>query len=207
MLMDYLKSNYKEGEPIFTDDIHIDGVNRPNLIQQLKTLSDNGKIIRIEKGIYYMPSKTRFGSSAGPAPETIARYKYISRNGKTDGYYSGNTFANMIGLSTQVPMKKEIVSNNVAAIVKHILIGQQAFVLRKSNVPITNENVRTLQLLELLKNLDDHIDIDRNEAREKLTYFIDKNQITKKGVDQYIREYPDSTFRFYYEMRLDDVLT
>jgi hypothetical protein len=207
MLMDYLKSNYKEGEPIFTDDIHIDGVNRPNLIQQLKTLSDNGKIIRIEKGIYYMPSKTRFGSSAGPAPETIARYKYISRNGKTDGYYSGNTFANMIGISTQVPMKKEIVSNNVAAIVKHILIGQQAFVLRKSNVPITNENVRTLQLLELLKNLDDHIDIDRNEAREKLTYFIDKNQITKKGVDQYIREYPDSTFRFYYEMRLDDVLT
>ena len=207
MLMDYLKSNYKEGEPIFTDDIHIDGVNRPNLIQQLKTLSDNGKIIRIEKGIYYMPSKTRFGSSAGPAPETIARYKYISRNGKTDGYYSGNTFANMIGLSTQVPMKKEIVSNNVAAIVKHILIGQQAFVLRKSNVPITNENVRTLQLLELLKNLDDHIDIDRNEAREKLTYFIDKNQITKKGVDQYIREYPDSTFRYYYEMRLDDVLT
>jgi hypothetical protein len=207
MLMDYLKSNYKEGEPIFTDDIHIDGVNRPNLIQQLKTLSDNGKIIRIEKGIYYMPSKTRFGSSAGPAPETIARYKYISRNGKTDGYYSGNTFANMIGISTQVPMKKEIVSNNVAAIVKHILIGQQAFVLRKSNVPITNENVRTLQLLELLKNLDDHIDIDRNEAREKLTYFIDKNQITKKGVDQYIREYPDSTFRYYYEMRLDDVLT
>ena len=205
--MDYLKSNYKEGEPIFTDDIHIDGVNRPNLIQQLKTLSDNGKIIRIEKGIYYMPSKTRFGSSAGPAPETIARYKYISRNGKTDGYYSGNTFANMIGISTQVPMKKEIVSNNVAAIVKHILIGQQAFVLRKSNVPITNENVRTLQLLELLKNLDDHIDIDRNEAREKLTYFIDKNQITKKGVDQYIREYPDSTFRYYYEMRLDDVLT
>lgn len=207
MLMDYLKSNYKEGEPIFTDDIHIDGVNRPNLIQQLKTLSDNGKIIRIEKGIYYMPSKTRFGSSAGPAPETIARYKYISRNGKTDGYYSGNTFANMIGLSTQVPMKKEIVSNNVAAIVKHILIGQQAFILRKSNVSITNENVRTLQLLELLKNLDDHIDVDCNEAREKLTYFIDKNQITKKGVDQYIREYPDSTFRYYYEMRLDDVLT
>lgn len=207
MLMDYLKNNYKESEPIFTDDIHIEGINRPNLIQQLKTLSDNGKIIRIEKGIYYIPSKTRFGSSAGPDPETIAMYKYISRKGKTEGYYSGNTFANMIGISTQVPMKKEIVSNNVAAIVKHILIGQQAFILRKSNVPITNENVRTLQLLELLKNLDDHIDIDRNEAREKLTYFIDKNQITKKGVDQYIREYPDSTFRFYYEMRLDDVLT
>lgn len=207
MLMDYLRSNYKEGEPIFTDDIHIDGINRPNLIQQLKTLSDNGKIIRIEKGIYYIPAKTRFGSSTGPDPETIAKYKYIVRNGKTDGYYSGNTFANMIGVSMQVPMKKEIVSNNVAAIVKHILIGQQAFILRKSNVPITNENVRTLQLLELLKNLDDHIDVDRDEAREKLTYFIDKNQITKMGVDQYIREYPDSTFRYYYEMRLDDVLT
>ena len=46
MLFDYLIENYTLGEPIFTEDIHIEGMNRPNFIQQLKTLTDNGKIVR-----------------------------------------------------------------------------------------------------------------------------------------------------------------
>lgn len=45
----------------------------------------------------------------------VARYKYVSRGGKVDGFYSGNTFANQLGISTQVPNKVEIVSNNMAA--------------------------------------------------------------------------------------------
>ena len=194
MLFEYLKEHYKDGEPIFLDDIHIEGMRRDNFRQQIKTLADVGKIVRYEKGIYYIPKKTRFSSSAGPTPETVARYKYISRGGKTDGYYSGSTFANIIGLSLQVPMKKEIVSNNIAAIV------------RKTNVPISEDNVKVLQLLELLKNLDSYLDSDYDEAREKIKKYSLANHITRDDVDQYIRRYPDSTFRYYYEMRLDHVL-
>ena len=206
MLFDYLIENYTLGEPIFTEDIHIEGMNRPNFIQQLKTLTDNGKIVRYEKGIYYIPKETRFGRAIGPSPETIAQYKYISRMGKTDGYYSGGTFANLIGISLQVPMKKEIVSNNIAAIVREILIGKQTFIVRRTNVPISAENVHVLQLLELLKNLDSYMDRDYNETREKIEKYTLANSIQKADIDQYIRYYPDSTFRFYYEMRLDDVL-
>lgn len=206
MLFDYLIENYTLGEPIFTEDIHIEGMNRPNFIQQLKTLTDNGKIVRYEKGIYYIPKETRFGRAIGPSPETIAQYKYISRMGKTDGYYSGGTFANLIGISLQVPMKKEIVSNNIAAIVREILIGKQTFIVRRTNVPISAENVHVLQLLELLKNLDSYMDGDYNETREKIEKYTLANSIQKADIDQYIRYYPDSTFRFYYEMRLDDVL-
>ena len=54
MLYDYLVSHYKKGEPIFIEDIHIEGMNRPNFCQQLKTLTDNGKLKRYEKGIYYL---------------------------------------------------------------------------------------------------------------------------------------------------------
>ena len=151
MLYDYLRKKYKDAEPIFIEDINIEGMNRPNFCQQLKTLTDNGKLVRFEKGIYYFPKKTRFSSSTGPSPETIATYKYISRGGKTEGYYSGSTFANLIGISVQVPMKKEIVSNNIAAIVREVSIGKQTFIVRKTNVPISTENVKVLQLLELLK--------------------------------------------------------
>ena len=206
MLLEYLKENYADGEPIFTEDIQIEGMNRSNFIQQLKTLTDNGKLVRYEKGIYYIPRNTRFASSAGPSAETIAKYKYISRQGKTNGYYSGSTFANLIGLSMQVPMKKEIVSNNSAAIVKEISIGKQFFIVRRSKVPVTDENVRVLQLLELLKNLDAYLDEDYESAREKISAYIQASRITKSDVDQYIRLFPDSTFRYYYEMRLDHVL-
>lgn len=49
MLYDYLVSHYKKGEPIFIEDIHIEGMNRPNFCQQLKTLTDNGKLKDMKK--------------------------------------------------------------------------------------------------------------------------------------------------------------
>ena len=52
MLYEYLKKHYDDGEPIFLDDIHIEGMRRDNLRQQIKTLADAGKIVRYEKGIY-----------------------------------------------------------------------------------------------------------------------------------------------------------
>ena len=206
MLFDYLKEHYKPGEPIFTEDIHIKGMNRPNLIQQLKTLTDNKKVGRFEKGIYYIPRRTVFYTFAGPSPETVATYKYIARNGKINGYYSGNTFANLIGVSQQVPMKKEIVSNNIAAIVREVPIGKQKFIVRKSNIKITNENAHVLQLLELLKKLDTYLDGNYDMAREKIKKYAVLTKISKADIDKYIRHFPDSTFRNYYEMRLDNVL-
>lgn len=39
----------------------------------------------------------------------------VFRNGKIEGYYSGYTFANQLGLTTQVPFNIEIVSNSASA--------------------------------------------------------------------------------------------
>lgn len=58
MLYDYLIRQYKAGEPIFCMDIEIDGMSEVNLRQQFKVLADSGKLIRYEKGIYYIPKKT-----------------------------------------------------------------------------------------------------------------------------------------------------
>ena len=58
----------------------------------------------------------------GVNADTVARYKYVSRGGKVDGFYSGNTFANQLGISTQVPNKVEIVSNNMVAKVREVPI-------------------------------------------------------------------------------------
>ena len=41
----------------------------------------------------------------------MAKYRYITRRGKVEGYYSGYTSANQVGMTSQVPVTVEIVSN------------------------------------------------------------------------------------------------
>lgn len=122
MLYEFLKDNYKEAEPIFFSDIVIKGITKSAVNQQLKKLCDEGKLQKYENGIYYLPKKSRLKTNVGVNADTVARYKYVSRGGKVDGFYSGNTFANQLGISTQVPNKVEIVSNNIAAKVREVPI-------------------------------------------------------------------------------------
>ena len=168
MLYEYLKENYKEGEPIFTEDICIEGMSKANLNQQLKGLADKGLIARYDKGIYYLPRDTRLKSAAGPTADEVAKRKYVERGNSVMGYYSGATFANQIGVSLQVPSKVEIVSNNASAIVREIPLGKQRFLVRSTRVPVTKENAPVLQLLDLLRNLDSYLDDDYDSARDKV---------------------------------------
>ena len=67
----------------------------------------------------------------------------------------------------------------------------------------SNDNAKILQILDLLKNLDRYLDCSYDEARKKIKKHSLANHITRESIDKYIRNFPDSTFRFYYEMQLD----
>lgn len=205
MLLDYLVQNYDAGEPIFIADIEIRGISGVNLRQQFKTLTDSGKLARYENGIYYVPKESRLVGGGGPGADTVAYYKYISRRGRITGYYSGHTFANQLGLSVQVPHKVEIVSNNIAAKKREVSIGKRAFIVRKAGTTVTEDNYKALQLLDLLKNLDEYTDDDVCAAK-RLEAYVRRCGLKREDVDKYISNYPDSTFRYFYEMRLDYVL-
>lgn len=206
MLYQYLTDNYKVAEPIFFSDIELKNISKSALSQQLKKLCIEGKLVKYEDGIYYLPKKSRLSGAAGINADMVAKYKYISRKGKIDGFYSGNAFANQIGISTQVPNKVEIVSNNTAAKVREISIGKRSYIVRKANIQVTEENVYVLQMLDLLKNLEMYLDEDYIVAREKFSNFINAHGIQKKDVDLYIRNYPVSVFKYYYELGLDSIL-
>lgn len=64
-----------------------------------------------------------------------------------------------------------------------------------------------LQMLELLKNLDAYLDYSYVEAREKFAEYISIHGITRSDMDLYIRKYPMSIFKYYYELGLDRILT
>lgn len=205
MLYDYIKEHYKETEPIFLSDLLSVNTAELDLNQQLKELCANDLLQQYDDKVYFIPKKTTLNSTVGPNADMVARYRFISKGNNVDGFYAGNTFANQIGISTQVPQVIEIVSNNVSDD-GEVLIGNRRFDIRKPAVPITKENVRVLQMLELLVKLDAYLDCSHEEAREKFREYISVYGITKNDVDLYITKYPLSTFEGFCKLELDKIL-
>ena len=206
MLYNYIKEHYKEAEPIFFSDLEREDITRSALNQQLKKLCEKDLLQKYDTGVYFIPKKTLLNSTIGPNADMVARYRFISKGDNIDGFYGGNSFANQIGITTQVPRVVEIVSNNTNSSDREVRIGNRRFYVRKPIVQITKENVYVLQMLELLKNLDAYLDYSYVEAREKFAEYISIHGITRSDVDLYIRKYPMSTFKYYYELELDYVL-
>ncbi len=206
VLYNYIREHYKEAEPIFFSDLEREDITRSALCQQLKKLCDKGLLVKYDVGVYFIPKKTLLNSTIGPNADMVARYRFISKGNNIDGFYGGNSFANQIGISTQVPQVVEIVSNNTNSSDREVRIGNRRFYVKKPIVQITKENVYVLQMLELLKNLDAYLDYSYEEAREKFAEYISVHGIKRSDVDMYIRKYPVATFKYYYELGLDYVL-
>jgi len=200
MLLDYIKENYKPGEPILLQNIRLD-MKYDNLCQQIKKLVDEGRLCRFMDGVYYLPKKTVSGIPYTLNADTVAELKYLSNKTDSYGCYGGHTLANIMGLSEQVPQVKEIVSNNTSAITRKVKVDKFSYIVRKSPVTITKENVKTVMLLEVLKDLDNLSDshIDTSDC---LKNFISKNKIKKSMVDKLIPCYPLRTYKAIYDMEL-----
>ena len=205
MLYNYIKEHYKEAEPIFLSDLLRTNITESVLNQQLKELCENGLLQQYDEEVYFIPKKSKLNLAVGPNADMVARYRFISKGDNVDGFYAGNTFANQIGISVQVPYVIEIVSNNVADD-GDILIGNRRFVVRKPVVPVTKENVHVLQMLDLLVKLDAYLDCSYEEAKEKFAEYISVCGITKSDVELFIKEYPQSALEYYYELGLNHVL-
>ena len=203
MLLDYITENYKAGEPFLLQNLELD-IKYDNLCQQIKKLVDEGKLFRYMDGVYYLPKETLSGIPYTLSADEVAKVKYVSDNTDSYGCYTGHTLANMMGLSDQVPQIKEIVSNKTSAITRTVKVGKFSFVIRKPAVNITNENVTTVMLLEVLKDFDNLSDT-HVDASECLKKFIVRNKIKKTMVDLLIPNYPLRTYKAIYDMELFNV--
>lgn len=204
MLLEYLQKNYKVNEPIFVSDIDLP-VTGTNLRQMFKVLCDSGQIYRYETGIYYMKGNTRLNGGVSLSASKVARYKYIARKDQVNGYYSGYTFANLLGLTTQVPYTIEIVSNCASAKCREVSVKNQKIMLRRPRTQINKENVDVLQLLDLLKDFEQYVDEDMVAATYIISSYIKKIGMKRSDVDEYITLFPDRVYKYIYEMRLYNV--
>ena len=204
MLLEFLKSKFGPGKPIFTEDAEPLGLSAGNLRQQFKKLVDAGELSRFEPGVYFLPDPNH--EYYPISSNMVAEYKYITDGEEIYGYYSGYTFANQLGLCLQVPYKEEIVTNNTTAIAREVKVGKIPFYIRRAKVAVTKENSNVLQLLDLLKDVEEYTDYCcEEEAPDIIRKHILRNKILRADVDKYIENFPLKTYKYIYDLRLYDV--
>ena len=150
---DYLLDAYGRNEAILSNEIAFQGYSAPWIKKALKSLCDEGKVIRFERGVYYIPEDTPLGPGRLDPRKVIAK-KYICDGNGIIGYFSGLTFLNMLGLSSQMPNVLELYTNNEPSRVREVPVGSQRVLLRRARTAIDSDNAATLSFLELMNFTD-----------------------------------------------------
>lgn len=78
----YIENNYQPNEPIFLSELNIPGMKAVSVRQQMKKLTESGKLKRFDAGIYYIPKKSMFRSGSTLSVDEVIR-KSICQTGET----------------------------------------------------------------------------------------------------------------------------
>lgn len=201
-LYEYLLDNYKENEPIFLVDLQVDGMTRTNVRQQIKKLTDTGKVKRFDNGIYFLPKKTIFKSGSQLAPEKVLECKYLRDKDERCGYVSGLMFFNQMGLTTQVPMMYEVVSNKATSDYRETSLAKSRVIVRKPKVPVTEKNYKALQFLDMLKDVDVYSEVTGKPLQDRLYRYMDDANLSISEMEPYFAYYPDKLYKNLVETRV-----
>lgn len=201
-LYEYLLDNYKENEPIFLVDLQVDGMTRTNVRQQIKKLTDTGKVKRFDNGIYFLPKKTIFKSGSQLAPEKVLECKYLRDKDERCGYVSGLILFNQMGLTTQVPMMYEVVSNKATSDYRETSLAKSRVIVRKPKVPVTEKNYKALQFLDMLKDVDVYSEVTGKPLQDRLYRYMDDANLSISEIEPYFAYYPDKLYKNLVETRV-----
>ena len=197
MIYDYIINNYKNGEPIFLQELPAD--SKGYLRQEMKTLADEGKIERLYNGVYYLPYVTILGTKGRVSIEQYINKKYLNANGRPSGYITGMQLANQYGFTTQNPSCYEVCSNEATTKQRKQKVDGNEIVVYKPVVPITEKNRSTLQFLDLMSVIDKYSELKGDELKKKLRQYVDTVSVNFSIVKRLLPLYPDRVYRNLYE--------
>lgn len=180
MLKTYLMDNYGYNEPIFLSDISIDGVSQNAVRQSVKRLTASGFLERYDNGIYYIPKQGGVLGKSYLDPSMVVMYKYVQNKSERFGYVTGLSFANQLGLTTQMSAVIEVVTNREATNGRSIMVGNQKVRVKKSTIQISETNAELLQLLDGITQAEKYTELTRKETIDILIAYIRKMRFTKE---------------------------
>ena len=198
ILIDYLLNKYGTNKPILTEELSISEISYDNLRKQLSRYNSQGIIEKYSQGVYYIPKETILGRSTLSIDDVINR-KYITNDNDIYGFYSGLSFYNKLGISTQVPFVYEIVTNKEKSRVREITLKNQKIILRKPYVKINKNNYLENQFLDFINNANSN---DLSDNIDVLKKYIKDNNLNKNVILDLITYYPSKTSKKLIESRL-----
>lgn len=198
ILIDYLLNKYGTNKPILTEELVIPEISYDNLRKQLSRYNSQGIIEKYSQGVYYIPKETILGKSTLSINDVIYR-KYISDDNEIYGYFSGLSFYNKLGITTQVPFVYEIVTNKEKSRVRKITLKNKKIILRKPYATINRNNYLEAQFLDFINNANIN---DINDNIDILKKYIKDNNLNKNIILDLITNYPSKTSKRLIESRL-----
>ena len=196
MLYQFLLDNYEKSEPIFLSEIN--GYSKDYVRQEMKRLTDEGKIERLYNGVYYIPYTSILGTEGKVSIKKFIEKRYLSNDDNVYGYYTGITFANMLGFTTQNPACYEICSNAATTKQRKLNVDGVNMIIYKPLVNVTKDNYKELQFLDLMINIDKYSELNSRELIKKLKDYVNDYQINFNIVKEYLGLYPDKVYRNIY---------
>ena len=198
ILIDYLLNKYGINKPILTEELSIPEISYDNLRKLLSRYNSQGIIEKYSQGVYYIPKETILGKSTLSINDVIYR-KYISDDNEIYGYFSGLSFYNKLGITTQVPFVYEIVTNKEKSRVRKITLKNKKIILRKPYATINRNNYLEAQFLEFINNANIN---DINDNIDILKKYINDNNLNKNIILDLIINYPSKTSKRLIGSRL-----
>ncbi|GHU99038.1 hypothetical protein FACS1894211_03770 [Clostridia bacterium] len=188
-LVDKLILRYGYNEPILTDEIRStwSEYSRTRVFQLIKKLTENKMLQKFDMGVYYVPTSNLSGKQSYLFPRQVIEKKYIRFNDEVYGYYAGLVIQNSLGLTTQMPVTKEVVTNNETTRVREVRVGKSKVLLRRSKTHITRENAAVLQFLDALKEADEPLD---EYQLGRIREFVQQEGIKQADIYKYANLFP-----------------
>ena len=197
MLYDYIVANYAKDEPIFLAELP--GKSKEIVRQEMKKLTDEGKVERLYNGVYYLSYRTILGTKGKVSVDKFIQKKFLEANGTTSGYITGMQLANMFGFTTQNPSCYEVCSNEASTKQRKLEIDGRQIIVYKPVMDVSKENKGTLQFLDLMSTIDRYSEICGEEFSTKLRAFITSVGVDFELVKRYISLFPDRVYRNIYQ--------
>lgn len=196
MLIDYINENYGKAEPIFMCELPC--VSKDALRQEMKRLTDEGKLIRLYNGVYYKPYKTIFGTNGKMSINKFLEKKYLLKGNKSIGFISGISMFNKYGFTSQIPSIIEVVTNVATTKQRKIKIDGYSIIEYKPAVSITNENINEIEFLTMMSDIDKYTELSLDELKSKLKEYVEKKNLRFNLIKEYLPLFPDKVYKNIY---------
>ena len=189
MLEKYLLETFGYNEPIFLNELSIPNMTENAIRQSIKRLTSLGFLKRYDTGIYYIPKPSKLLGLSYLDPYIVILRKYIKNQTETYGYITGATFANQLGLTTQMAAVLEITTNKETTKGRIVTIGGQSIRIKHSILPIDNNNASILQFLDAISQAEKYSELNEIEMIARLKMYLKQCQFTQKQLSSTLTGY------------------